>query len=138
MTKIKHNIRTKRTLQTPIIICSSDEFFLLETNTVVVLVRVLIKPAINVQVVGGFDASETLLLSFCRDWRFSRSDKSEFCKTLSLKENWASDVSFSFPTISSLSLLEPLSKSTKLSTVEDIQADWFSLISLCMEVSLSN
>ena len=55
MTNIKHNIGTKITLQTPIMICSSDGFFLDNTNIflnisdgifVVVLAGVLIKLAI--------------------------------------------------------------------------------------------
>ena len=59
MIKIKHNIRTKKNLQTPIITCFSDEFFLLTlifwsiflilSPAVVILVGVLIKPAVDVQ-----------------------------------------------------------------------------------------
>ena len=79
MTKIKHNIWRKRTLQTPII-RSSDEFFLLETNTVVVLVRVLIKPTVDVQVMGGFDASERFFFRFVETEGFPEVTNQSFAK----------------------------------------------------------
>ena len=94
----------------------------LMVSTVVVLVGALIKPTVDVQVKEGFDVSETHPILFYRDWRISKSDKSVFCKILSLKEDC---VSFPFPTISLLSILDPLSKSTKLFTVADIQEDLF-------------
>ena len=64
MTKNKRIIRAKITLQAPIIICSSDDFSLRDTNIFlnisnvifhsIVLVGVLIEPAVDVQVIRGF------------------------------------------------------------------------------------
>ena len=57
------------------------------SSTVVVLVGGVMKPAVDVQVKGGFNVSETLPFLLCRDWRISKSNKSEFRKTVSLTED---------------------------------------------------